>query len=105
MASHKSPTKLVHIHRQAISRNTAAGCNIEPVVIARYKSGKRLFKSNCVVIVNEAGEELARIVADVSNPLDCGARAWIETKYKLVDGDEYNNLVNKAKTDAESVTS
>lgn len=85
----KPTVKVVHIHRQAMARNIKTACNTEQVVIARRKSGKRLFRSNCVVIVDAAGNELARIVADVDNPLDCGARAWVETKHTLVDGNDY----------------
>lgn len=70
-----------------MGRNIKACSNAEPVVIARRKSGKQRFRSNNVHIVDGAGNVVARIVADVNHPLDCGARAYIETTLRIVDGD------------------
>lgn len=86
----KSALKVVHIHRQAMTRNIKAGCNREPVVVGRRKHSKRHARlhSNCINLVDDKGRVVARVVADVRRPLDCGARTYIEIRLRLVDGDD-----------------
>ena len=78
--------KVVHINRSILSSNIKNHTN-EPTVTARYKSRGPGFKSNNVLIVDDDGNEVARIVCDIEHPLSCGARCYVVTQLRVIDGD------------------
>lgn len=47
------------------------------------KTYKENIYGNEVIIYDKDGEEAARVVYDSTNPLSCGAHAWISTQYKV----------------------
>lgn len=67
---------LVHVNGHVIRRNVKTGGR-EPVLTV--KRGKANRYAQEVVIRDEAGREVARVVYRPEVPLSCGARVWIET--------------------------
>lgn len=80
--------KFIHINRRLMAANIKSANNAEKVIIARYRSGGESIHSNCILLVDENGQEIAKVVADVSRPLSCGARAYVETELRVVDGND-----------------
>ncbi len=68
------PKTIIHIHRQRIARNLkVAPSNREPPIIVRQ--GKHREYVNEITLHGPV-----RIVYSPDEPLDCGARVWIETE-------------------------
>lgn len=78
--------KIIHINRHILASNIKNGTN-EPTVTARYKYKKGKFRSNNVLIVDDEGKVVARVVCNIDKPLSCGARCYVETNLSLVDED------------------
>ncbi len=70
-------TKIIHINRNTIDGNRKHS-KCEPPIIVRTKS-KRLFLATTVEIKGPS-----KIIYNTDNPLDCGARVWIETNSEVV---------------------
>jgi hypothetical protein len=78
----------MHVSRADMRNNIRSGKD-DPV-IAVHRRGRNL-RGNSVIIYDKLGNEVARIVQSMKNPLKNGARIWIET-YETValfynDGD------------------
>ncbi len=65
----------IHVNMHKIRANKKNGTS-EPVFTV--KRGKKNTYAREVVIRDEGGREVARIVYRPEKPLSCGARAWIE---------------------------
>lgn len=78
----------VHVSRADMRNNIKNGTD-DPV-IAVHRRGRNL-RGNSVIIHDKSGNEVARIVQSMHNPLKCGARVWIETSEAVTliynDGD------------------
>ena len=69
--------KIIHVNQHIIKKNRKNGTK-EPVLT--IKTYKQNVYGHEAVILNEAGEELARVIYRPEKPLSCGAHVWIETK-------------------------
>jgi hypothetical protein len=66
----------MHVSRADMRNNIRSGKD-DPV-IAVHRRGRSL-RGNSVIIYDRLGNEVARIVQSMKNPLKNGARIWIET--------------------------
>lgn len=66
----------MHVSRADMRNNIVSGKD-DPV-IAVHRRGRSL-RGNSVIIYDRLGNEVARIVQSMKNPLKNGARIWIET--------------------------
>jgi hypothetical protein len=73
--------KRIHVDQHAIRRNKREGTNLPPISVKTYKSND---KANEVRIIDDNGNEVAKIIYSPSKPLSCGARVWIETNSEVI---------------------
>tara|TARA_Y100000310_G_C20683555_1_gene817551 strand:+ start:903 stop:1172 length:270 start_codon:yes stop_codon:yes gene_type:complete len=71
---------IIHVNQHIIRRNTKTGESKPCLTVKDYKNNRYAHEA---IILDEDGEELARIVYSPHKPLSCGARCWIETKYDV----------------------
>lgn len=76
-------TTRIHINQHNIRANSKADpAERLPVITAKdYRQNR---KGNDVQILDEAGRVVARVVYRPDEPLDCGARVWIETTQEVI---------------------
>jgi hypothetical protein len=77
------PTTVIHVNQHVIKRNAKTGGR-DPAITFKPKSGGRATYGHTALILDEFGNELARVVHRQEDPLPCGARCWVETKYRVV---------------------
>jgi hypothetical protein len=83
--------KRIHINQHVIKRNQKTG-EREPVITCKtYKENNY---GHEVIIKDELGKEVARVIYSPDKPLSCGARVWIETKndIEVINKDEQERL-------------
>jgi len=69
--------KIIHINQHVIKKNTKSG-EREPVITCKtYKENKY---GHQVIIKDDNGKEVARIVYSPDKPLSCGAKVWVQTE-------------------------
>jgi len=66
----------IHVNQHIIKANTETGQRTPPLTVKNYKSNT---KAREVFIAGPC-----RVVYRPDNPLDCGARVWIETDSEIV---------------------
>ena len=66
----------IHVNQHRIRSNAKTGAR-EPVFTVKHRNGNTY--GHEVIIRDEHGREMARVVYRPDNPLSCGARVWIET--------------------------
>jgi hypothetical protein len=72
--------KWIHVNQHIIKKNQKSGKQ-EPVITCKtYKENKY---GHEVIIKDERGKEVARVVYSPDKPLGCGARVWIETSNEI----------------------
>lgn len=69
--------KRIHVNQHKIKRNKKHAEH-EPVLTC--KTSKSNDYGHEIVILGDAGEEVARVIYRPNRPLSCGARCWIESK-------------------------
>ena len=80
--------KIIHINQHVIKSNTKTG-EREPVITCKtYKENKY---GHQVIIKDDYGKEVARIIYSPDKPLSCGARVWIETNNEVEVIEEFQN--------------
>ena len=67
----------IHINQHNIKYNNKSTGDIKPVITAKDYTQNR--KGNDVLILDDDGEVVARVIYSPDKPLDCGAKCWIET--------------------------
>lgn len=72
---------IVHVNQHKIKKNSQTGSRDPVLTCKTYKSNEYAHEA---VIVDDHGNEIARVVYRPEKPLSCGARCWIETKYRVV---------------------
>ena len=78
----KNKMTRIHINQHNIKHNAKNPEDIRPVITAKdYKQNR---KGNDVFIIDKDGNILARVVYSPDNPLDCGAKCWIQTDNEVV---------------------
>lgn len=76
-------TTVVHINQHTIRRNAKLG-TADPAVTFKRKSGGKATACHQAIIVDQLGNEVARIVYRPHKPLSCGARCWVETQLDVI---------------------
>lgn len=71
---------VIHVNQHIIKANTKTGERTPPLTVKTYKSND---PASTVVIRDDAGHEVARVVYRPDAPLSCGARVWVETTNKV----------------------
>ena len=71
---------IIHVNQHKIKSNRASGLTEPVLTVKTYKTNN--YGSN-VIIKDDAGNEVARIIYSPENPLSCGAHVWIETKNEV----------------------
>jgi hypothetical protein len=66
---------ICHVNQNVIKSNRKHGLNDPVLTIKRAKTNTYAHE---VVVRDEAGREVARVVYRPDKPLSCGARVWIE---------------------------
>ena len=57
----------------------------KPVLTVKdYRNNRYM---DTAIILDDAGQEIARVVYRPDKPLQCGARCWVETNLTVVNGD------------------
>jgi hypothetical protein len=80
--------KIIHINQHVIKSNTKTG-EREPVITCKtYKENKY---GHQVIIKDDYGKEVAKIIYSPDKPLSCGARVWIETNNEVEVIENFQN--------------
>lgn len=84
--------KRIHINKHQIKHN-AMNPDDPPTPVITVKTYKSNDYGHQAVILDDNGNEVARVVYSPDKPLSCGARVWIETNnaVEILDHDG-NNL-------------
>jgi hypothetical protein len=94
--SRKRALNIIHVRRSAIVRNTKDGTTLPAITFKKKYSGTATV-TNGAVIVDDAGNEIARVVYRPDQPLKCGARCWIETRHKVITEAEFEGTPPEAQ--------
>lgn len=73
---------IIHVNQHVIKSNKKIAVeDARPVLTVKTHKDNRYASE--AVILNNLGEEVARVVYRPNNPLSCGAHRWIETKLNV----------------------
>jgi hypothetical protein len=72
--------KRIHINRPVLAANKKHRQN-NPAVTVRMGITREY--GHTVIIYDDYGNEVARVVQNEEKPLSCGARVWIETRQPI----------------------
>lgn len=73
--------KIIHINQHKIKSNRKNNESHPVITVKTYKSNDYASE---VLIVDENGQELARVVYRPDDPLSCGAHCWVETSRDVI---------------------
>ena len=73
---------IIHVNQHNIKHNQKSD-NKKPVLTV--KDYKRNRKADSISIVVPGVGVVAKVVYQPDNPLNCGARCWVETEYEVVE--------------------
>lgn len=68
--------KRIHVNRHRISKNLKCQ-SYEPAITVKH--GKRNLYGHEVLILDDSGNIVARVIQPKDKKLNCGARIWIES--------------------------
>lgn len=71
---------VIHVNQHVIRQNARNGTNNPCLTVKTYKDNRY---ANEAIILDEDGNEVARVVYRPHKPLSCGARCWIETQNEV----------------------
>ena len=68
----------IHVNQHLIKANAGVDADQRqaPLTVKDYTQNRKAFEA---IIHDRDGREVARVVYRPDNPLDCGAKVWIET--------------------------
>ncbi len=72
---------IIHVNQHKIKSNRKHKQTEPPLTVKTYKDNRYAHEA---VIVDENGNELARVVYRPDKPLSCGAHCWIETQHNVL---------------------
>lgn len=70
----------IHVNQHIIKRNRKNDSTDPVITVKDYKNNRY---AHGVVIKDEHGREVARVVYQPNKPLQCGAEVWIETNNEI----------------------
>jgi len=73
-------TTRIHVNQHSIRHNQYNNDKRPVITVKDYKNNR---KTNEAIILDEQGNEVARVVYRPNKPLSCGARVWVETKFEV----------------------
>jgi hypothetical protein len=73
---------VIHVQQLRLKKNRISG-EREPVLTVKRKHGGPATMAHQVVIRDEGGREVARVVYSPAKPLSCGAVCWVESSLPL----------------------
>lgn len=83
--------RVIHVNQHIIRANKKAlpGEEEKPLTMKSYKDNIR---ANEIILQDDRGKEVARVVYRPNKPLSCGAHVWIEVENDdiVVDGTHLN---------------
>lgn len=71
---------IIHVNQHVIKSNSK---NNEKKPVLTCKTYKRTIYASEVLILDNNGFEVAKIIYSPNKPLNCGAKVWIETQNKI----------------------
>ena len=71
---------IIHVNQHKIKSNTKMGTNLPVLTVKTYKTNDYVRQAR---IIDQQGQEVARIVYRPDKPLSCGAKCWIETTLEV----------------------
>jgi hypothetical protein len=72
---------IIHVNQHKIKSNKKSGA-IDPVLTVKtYKDNRYATEA---IIIDDSGNEIARVVYRPDDPLSCGAHCWIETQHQVI---------------------
>src|SRR4051812_12068434 len=85
MSAKKSKSPIViHVNQFTIKRNLSSGARNPPLIVRRKtKSAKPTYCHTADLLVNN--QKIGSLVQQPDDPLDCGARIWLELGPTLVE--------------------
>ncbi len=78
---------VIHVNQHVIKANRKHSKNDPVLTVKGYRGGNKTHTSNLyaheAILLDEAGNEVARVVYRPNDPLPCGAQVWIETENEV----------------------
>ena len=71
---------IIHVNQFVIKANAKHGLDEPVLTVKTYKTNDYAHQ---VKIVDQQGQEVARVVYRPDKPLSCGAKCWIETTLEV----------------------
>ena len=97
MATRRRITR-IHVNQHIIKANRTTGDRNPPLTVKDYERNR---KATEAVILDQFGDEVARVVYRPDAPLSCGAHVWIETKNGVRIIDKTNAALEELRTSYE----
>lgn len=72
--------KIIHINQHVIKKNSRTGERNPVITCKTYKDNRY---ANSVIIKDDLGNDVARVIYSPDKPLSCGAKVWIETDNEI----------------------
>ena len=72
---------IIHVNQNKVKSNQK---KVSPEPVLTVKTYKDNRYAHQAVIVDEEGNEIARVVYRPHDPRPCGAHCWIETKHQVI---------------------
>lgn len=71
------PKHVIHVNQAVIRANRKTGSRLPTITVKTYKSNRYASE---VIIRDDRGVEVARLIYRPDKPLPCGAQVWLETR-------------------------
>ena len=72
--------KIIHINQHVIRKNSKTGERNPVITCKTYKDNRY---ASDLIIKDDSGNEVARVIYSPDKPLSCGAKVWIETNNEI----------------------
>lgn len=70
----------IHINHHKLTSNRKTGAVAPVLMVKTYKDSRNAHEA---IILDKAGNEVARVLHRPDKPLSCGAHVWIETQNEV----------------------
>ena len=72
---------IIHVNQHIIRKNTKNKTSDPCLTVKTYKDNRYAHEA---IIIDDNGNEVAKVVYSPHKPLSCGARCWIETQNEVL---------------------